>query len=51
MLSAGQVAEFEIDGPLPELVSLSGQTLYRTHYAGGVPAGATRFADPDLIGR
>ncbi|MGD0703733.1 MAG: DUF6879 family protein [Trebonia sp.] len=51
VLDAGRVARSEIDGPLPELVSLSGQTLYRTHYAGGVPAGATRFTDPDLIGR
>jgi hypothetical protein len=51
VLDAGRVAESEIDGPLPELVSLSGQTLYVTHYAGGVPAGATRFTDQDLIGR
>ena len=51
VLDADRIAEFEIDGPLPELVSLYGRTLYRTHYAGGVPAGATRFADPDLIAR
>jgi hypothetical protein len=51
VLDAGQIAEFEIDGPIPELVSLSGQTLYRTHYADGVPAGATRFTDQGLIGR
>lgn len=51
VLDAGRVAESEIGGRLPELVSLSGQTLYVTHYAGGVPAGATRFTDQDLIGR
>jgi len=51
VLDADRVAELEIDGPLPELVSLCGRTLYRTLYAGGVPAGATRFTDPDLIGR
>jgi hypothetical protein len=51
VLDAEGVAGFEIDGPIPELVSLRGRTLYRTLYAGGVPAGATRFTDSALIGR
>jgi hypothetical protein len=51
VLDAERVADLEIDGPLPELVSLGGQALYRTLYADGVPAGATRFTDPDLIGQ
>jgi hypothetical protein len=51
VLDAGRIAESEIGGRLPELVSLSGQTLYVTQYAGGVPAGATRFTDQDLISR
>ena len=51
VLEAEWVAEFEIDGPLPERVSLCGRTLYRTLYADGVPVGAIRFTDPGLIGR
>jgi hypothetical protein len=51
VLDAEQIADAEIDGPVPELVSLCGQTLYRTLYADGVPAGAIRFTDPELIGR
>jgi hypothetical protein len=51
VLDAARIADLEIGGPLPELVSLCGQTLYRTLYSGGRPAGATRFTDPDLISR
>jgi hypothetical protein len=51
VLDAGQVADLEAGGPLPELVSLGGQTLYQTLYAGGVPAGAMRYTDPRLIER
>lgn len=51
VLDAERVAQFEIDAPLPELVSLCGRTLYHTLYADGVPAGAMRFTDPGLIGR
>jgi hypothetical protein len=51
VLTAAQAAEFEVSGPLPELVSLSGRTLYRTLYAQGVPDGAIRFTDPALIAR
>jgi hypothetical protein len=51
VLDAERIADLETHGPLPELVSLCGRTLYRTLYTNGVPAGATRFTDPALIGR
>jgi len=51
VLTAAQVAEFEVARPIPELVSLAGRTLYRTLYDHGTPNGAIRFTDPDLIGR
>jgi hypothetical protein len=51
VLDAERIADLETHSPLPELVSLCGQTLYRTLYTDGVPAGATRFTDPALISR
>jgi hypothetical protein len=39
-------------GPLPELVSLCGTTLYVTVYgAAAVPDGGRRFTDPEVIAR
>ncbi|MFC9219555.1 DUF6879 family protein [Streptomyces hygroscopicus] len=44
------IRELEEDGPLPELVSLGGRTLYRVIYdSRGISDGAVRFADPDVL--
>jgi hypothetical protein len=52
VLPADAVAAAEEEqGLLPELVVLGGRTLYRVLYsAAGVPAGATRWTDPDVVG-
>ncbi|GAA1908426.1 hypothetical protein GCM10009716_17960 [Streptomyces sodiiphilus] len=45
-----QIAPLESSGKLPELVTLGGRTLYDIRYtASGVPDGAVRFIDPDLV--
>jgi hypothetical protein len=50
IISAGQVADLEAAGPLPELVVVCGQTLYQVVYTGdGVPDGAIRFTDPGVV--
>ncbi|WP_333493574.1 ATP-binding protein [Kitasatospora cathayae] len=37
-------------GPLPEIVILGGRTLYQVLYSEtGVPVGAVRYTDPDLV--
>ncbi|MFI5648314.1 ATP-binding protein [Kitasatospora sp. NPDC051705] len=37
-------------GPLPEIVVLGGRTAYRVIYSEtGVPSGAVRYTDPDLV--
>lgn len=47
-----QVASLESLRPLPELVALCGQTLYRVVYdERGVPDGAIRFTDPAVVAR
>ncbi|WJD97237.1 DUF6879 family protein [Streptomyces antimycoticus] len=43
---------FEESGPLPELVSLGGRTLYKVVYdSRGISDGAVRFVDPDVLTR
>ncbi|RKN09687.1 DUF6879 family protein [Streptomyces radicis] len=50
VVDAREVAALEAEGPLPEVVILGGETLYRVHYTHeGVPDGATRFTDRDTI--
>jgi hypothetical protein len=45
------VAQSESDGLLPELVILGGEVLYQVLYTeSGVPDGAIRYTDPDIIG-
>jgi hypothetical protein len=49
VVSADQVARWETDRPLPELVVLGGRVLYRVLYTDdGVPEGAMRFPDARL---
>jgi hypothetical protein len=50
VIGAGQVADLEADGPLPELVVVCGRTLYQVLYTDdGVPDGAIRFTDPRVV--
>ncbi|MET7760718.1 DUF6879 family protein [Streptomyces sp. NPDC005393] len=43
---------FEENGPLPELVSLGGRTMYKVIYdSRGISDGALRFVDPEILGR
>lgn len=50
VVGAGQVAPFEPARPLPEFVSLCGQTLYQVLYTcDALPAGAIRFTDPGIV--
>jgi hypothetical protein len=52
VLDIGKVAESETDGPLPEVVVLGDVTLYQVLYTdAGVPNGAFRHTDPDLVAR
>lgn len=52
VVSADQVAESEREGLLPEVVVLGGSTLYHVMYSEtGVPDGAIRHTDPELIER
>lgn len=52
VVSAGTVAASEEVGLLPEVTVLGGRTLYQVLYTdAGVPDGAVRFTDPDLVGR
>ncbi|MEV7868770.1 DUF6879 family protein [Streptomyces sp. NPDC088124] len=51
VVDAGLVAPSESGGLLPELVILGGDVLYRVLYTdAGVPNGAIRYTDPDIIG-
>lgn len=50
VLTAGQVREYETDGPLPELVTLGSSTLYHVLYDNtGELAGAVRVTDPSAV--
>lgn len=50
IVHAHQVAPLEASRPLPELVALCGQTLYRVMYdERGVPDGAIRFTEPEVV--
>jgi hypothetical protein len=50
VVPAELVRDLEANGPLPELVTLCGQTLYRVMYTeDGTPDGAVRFTDPGVI--
>jgi hypothetical protein len=50
VVQAESVAALEVGGPLPELVALCGQTLYRVMYdERGKPDGAIRFTDPCVV--
>lgn len=52
VVSADQVAESESEGLLPEVVVLGGSTLYQVVYSEtGVPDGAVRHTDAELVGR
>ncbi|MEV7425035.1 DUF6879 family protein [Streptomyces sp. NPDC091212] len=51
VVGAGVVTPSEGDGPLPELVVLGGDVLYEVLYTeSGVPDGAIRHTDPEVIG-
>ncbi|WP_329062377.1 DUF6879 family protein [Streptomyces sp. NBC_01429] len=51
MWSAPVVTPSEGDGPLPELIVLGGDVLYEVLYTeSGVPDGAIRHTDPEVIG-
>ncbi|MEU3567815.1 DUF6879 family protein [Kitasatospora sp. NPDC036755] len=46
------LADSEEFDQLPEIVVLGGRTLYQVRYSEkGIPAGAIRFTDPDLVRR
>ncbi|MDT0342277.1 DUF6879 family protein [Streptomyces litchfieldiae] len=50
VIDAAHVSALEIDGLLPEVVVLGGQTLYEVVYTdAGVPDGGIRFTEPDLV--
>ncbi|MEV7084580.1 DUF6879 family protein [Streptomyces sp. NPDC093085] len=50
VIGAGAVASSENGGLLPELVVLGGDVLYEVIYTeSGVPDGAVRHSDPDII--
>lgn len=52
IVTADKVQEAEADGLLPELVILGGRTMYLVLYTGsGIPDGALRFTDPQLVER
>ncbi|MEU6866040.1 DUF6879 family protein [Streptomyces sp. NPDC046876] len=52
IVDADRVRALEAAGPLPEVVVLGGQVLYRVLYTeAGVPDGAVRYRDPELIAR
>jgi len=51
VVPAARLADVEaVVGPIPELVSLCGRTLYLTRYdAAGRPDGAKRFTEPGIV--
>ncbi|MFE4357973.1 DUF6879 family protein [Kitasatospora sp. NPDC056800] len=50
MVDAVEMADSEEFGQLPEIVVLGGRTLYQVRYSeAGIPAGAIRYTDPDLV--
>ncbi|MDT0342788.1 DUF6879 family protein [Streptomyces litchfieldiae] len=50
VVRAERVSPLESGGPLPEVVVLGGATLYDIAYTDeGVPDGATRYEDPDVV--
>ncbi|MFE4393425.1 MULTISPECIES: DUF6879 family protein [Streptomycetaceae] len=50
MVDAAELADSEEFGQLPEIVVLGGRTLYQVRYSeAGIPAGAIRYTDPDLV--
>lgn len=50
IVNAEALADSEEFGPLPEIVILGGRTLYQVLYsATGIPIGAIRYTDPDLV--
>ncbi|MFD7501732.1 DUF6879 family protein [Streptomyces sp. NPDC059850] len=52
VIGPGAWSALEADGPLPEVVVVGGQVLYRVLYnEAGALDGAIRFRDPDLIKR
>jgi hypothetical protein len=51
IIDATELASLENDAPLPEVVVLGGETLYRVLYTDeGVLDGGIRFTDPTLVG-
>ncbi|MBI0296975.1 hypothetical protein JBE04_21525 [Streptomyces sp. PRKS01-29] len=50
VVGPGQIRKFEEDGPLPELVSLGGRTLYKVIYdSRAMSDGALRIVDPEVL--
>ncbi|MDH6710502.1 tetratricopeptide (TPR) repeat protein [Kitasatospora sp. MAA19] len=50
IVNAEALADSEEFGPLPEIVILGGRTLYQVLYsATGIPIGAIRYTDPDIV--
>ncbi|MGW1177410.1 DUF6879 family protein [Kitasatospora sp. NPDC002543] len=52
IVGAAVLADSEKFDQLPEIVVLGGRTLYQVRYSEkGIPTGAIRFTDPDLVRR
>jgi hypothetical protein len=52
VVDAAALSALEREGPLPEVVTLGGRTLYRILYTDrGIPDGAIRFTDRKLVAR
>ncbi|RKN04847.1 DUF6879 family protein [Streptomyces radicis] len=52
VIDVDKVAEYEVDGPLPEIYTLGSRVMYEAVYdARGVLEAARKYVDPDLIVR
>ncbi|MFD4657206.1 DUF6879 family protein [Kitasatospora sp. NPDC058444] len=52
IVGAAMLADSEEFDQLPEIVILGGRTLYQVRYSEkGIPVGAVRYTDPDLVRR
>lgn len=52
VLKTGNISAMEVHGPLPEVLTLGGRTVYEILYdSQGVIDGAVRYEDPELVAR
>jgi hypothetical protein len=51
VVGLGQIEPYETEGPLPELVTLGSDTVYKVVYKDGVLDGAIRFVDSAITAR